>query len=296
MNRLVSLLPELAADIQGALVHLGRGDLADQVRDAELEGWSRDTFAQAIDLHTVPVVEGRPPGEIFSLHDELGVSLELEGSGRLARIEVTGYEAILARLEDLRARLPAFAGEGFRAVEMFRIDVPRLQAFVDANPEYFQVISGAAPWGGEALEQFEAMPPAEWPMTRKWILLYVDAAGKVTGMVDVLADLFAPGVWHVGFFMADASLQGTGRARAMYGALEAWMKSRGARWVRLGVVEANARGERFWRGVGFTEVRQRAGYEVSGKTHLLKVMAKPLGIADWERYRRLVPRDDPAAG
>jgi ribosomal protein S18 acetylase RimI-like enzyme len=117
----------------------------------------------------------------------------------------------------------------------------------------------------------------------------------VAGGADILADLFAPGVWHLGFFMVSKELQGTGHARAMYEALEAWMKSRGARWVRLGVVEANVRGERFWRGAGFTEVRQRAGYQVAGKAHLLKVMAKPLGSADWERYRRLVPRDDPAA-
>jgi GNAT superfamily N-acetyltransferase len=295
MNRLSSLLPELAADIQGALVHLGRGDLADQVRDATLAGWSRDAFAQAIDLHTLPLVEGRPPGEIFALYDELGVSLELDGSGRLARIEVTGYEAILARLEDLRLRVPLFTGEGFRAVEMFAWDAPRLQAFFDANPDYFRMISGAAPSGNEAREQLEALPPADWPFTRKWCVLFVDGAGEVIASADLLADLFAPGVWHVGLFIVSGELHGTGRAAGMYAALEAWMRSRGARWVRLGVVEANARGERFWRGAGFTEVRQRAGYEVAGARHLLKVMAKPLGPPDWDRYRRLVPRDDPAA-
>jgi len=73
------------------------------------------------------------------------------------------------------------------------------------------------------------------------------------------------------------------------------MKARGARWSRLGVVDANARGQRFWRRMGYTEVRQRPDYETGGRRHLLRVMAKPLGPADWERYRRLVPRDDPAA-
>jgi GNAT superfamily N-acetyltransferase len=295
MNRLAALLPELAGDIEASLVHLGRGDLADQVRAAPLESWARDTFAQVTDLFVQPVAAGAPPGEIFALTDEIGVSLELDGSGRLARIEVAGYEPILARLEDLAARRPVFRGEGFRAVEMFAIDVPRLQAFFESNPEYFRILSGAPPAGHEAREQFDAVPPAEWPFGRKWTLLFVDEAGTVIGMADLLTDLFAPGVWHIGLFIAGSPLHGTGVPRAMYAALEQWMRSRGARWSRLGVVAGNARGERFWLGAGYAEVRQRADYEVAGGRHLLRVMAKPLGPADWERYRRMVPRDDPAA-
>lgn len=291
---LAALLPELVADIEGALVHLGRGDLADQVREAELVAWTRDAFAQTTDLHVAPPLPA--PGELYSLFDELGVALELDASGRLARVEVAGYEAILARLEDLRARRPLFAGEGFRAVEMFAFDVPRLEAFFAANPLYHETVSGAPATAEAAREAFAARPPADWAHSRKWFLLVIDEGGAVIGAVDLLADLFAPGVWHVGLFVVATALHGTGRAHAIYGALEAWTKSRGARWLRLGVVDANPRGRGFWRRMGYTEVRQRPDYEAGGRGHLLHVMAKPLGAPDWERYRRLVPRDDPAAG
>ena len=292
---LAALLPELAADIQGALVQLGRGDLADRVRQAPLAGWTRDAFAQATDLDIVPPDPRRPPGEIFSLHDECGVSLELDGDGRLVRIEVTGYEPILGRLEDLRARRAVFAGEGFRAVEMFDFDVPRLEAFFAANPLFHQTVSGAPATPEAVREACAALPPPEWPFSRRWLLLVIDERGEVIGAVDLLADLFAIGVWHVGLFVVATALHGSGTPGAIYAALEAWMKSRGARWLRLGVVDANARGERFWRRMGYVEVRQRPDYEAGGRKHLLHVMAKPLGQPDWERYRRLVPRDDPAA-
>lgn len=291
---LAGLMPELVADIEAALVQLGRGDLADQVRVAPLVAISSDPFAATIDLHMREPDPARMPGEIFSLQDEIGVSLEM-GEGGLARLEVAGYEDILARFSRLEARRALFRGESFRAVEMYAFDVARLQAFFEANPGYFETTSGAPPAAGQAHEAFHAKPPEGWPYTRKWMLLVVDDAGEILAVADILADLFAAGVWHVGLFATAASLHGSGRAHAIYAALEAWMKTRGARWLRLGVVEGNQRGARFWHRVGYQEMRKRVDYEVGPLKHVLHVMAKPLvAKPDWDRYRRLVPRDDPA--
>lgn len=292
---LAALLPELAADIQEALVRIGRGDLADQVRSAPLSGHTRDDFAGTVVLEVQPADPGRPPGELVSLRDEIGVGLELDAAGRLARIDVVGYEEMLARFDDLRARRALFSGEGFRAVEMFAFDAPRLQAFFEANAAYFLALSGAPAGPREAEECLASRPPDGWRHQRKWMLFFVDADGAVIGMADLLAGLFAPAVWHLGLFVAATPLHGGGMPHAMYAGLEAWVRSRGARWVRLGVVERNVRAARFWQRVGFTEVRVRPDYEVGGGRHRLHVLAKPLGAPDWEWYRRNVPRDDPQA-
>lgn len=291
---LAGLLPELAADIQAALVEIGRGDLADQVRAAPLFGCTHDDFARAAYLE-LRAEASREPLDIVSLHDRIGVGLGLDAAGRLARIEVHGYEDLLARFGQPQARRALFSGEGFRAVEMFAFDVPRLQAFFEANPAYFQAVSDAGPGPNAAREDFEAAPPADWPCQRKWMVLFVDGEGEVLAMADILAGLFAPAVWHVGLFIAATSLHGSGRPGALYEALEGWMKGRGARWLRLGVVERNERAARFWRRMGFSEVRVREGCEVGGREHRLHVMAKPLAAADWDWYHRQVPRDRPAA-
>lgn len=293
---LASLLPELSADVEGALVRLGRGDLADRVRESPIAAWHRDVFVQATELHMAPGTREPGTGDTtVSLLDETGVSLELDALGNVTRIDVYGYEDVLARLVDLRQRRALFAGPGWRAVESFAFDIPLLQAFFDANPDYHMAVCGAPAGPGAAREGFEAMPPPEWPCTRKWMVLLVDGEGAVVGMADLLADLFSPGIWHVGLFIVATRLHGSGAAQAMYAGLEGWMRTSGARWSRLGVVEGNLRGERFWRQVGYREVRQRPDYPVGEKRHLLRVMAKPLGRADWERYFDAVPRDRPEA-
>ena len=67
----------------------------------------------------------------------------------------------------------------------------------------------------------------------------------------------------------------------------------GAKWLRLGVVRGNTRGERFWESVGYVQTRLRHGVEFGAKTNTLRVMFKPLGAGALEEYLSLVPRDRP---
>jgi ribosomal protein S18 acetylase RimI-like enzyme len=193
------------------------------------------------------------------------------------------------------AKLALFEGEGFRAVEMRAEDVPRVARFHAANPDYFMIVYGEPAPAGEAQSDFDARLPEGFPHRRTWMLLFEDPAGSVIGVASLVQDLFAAGVWNVGLFITAAALHGNGTPHAMYHALEAWMKIQGARWLRLGVVDANKRGAAFWKRMGYTQVRQRENYVLGPRTHLLHVMVKPLADADWDWYRRAVPRDDPAS-
>ena len=56
-----------------------------------------------------------------------------------------------------------FAGNGWRASELHQADVPLLQAFLDANPEYFLTIGGEGPKATSAQEEFDSAPPPEFP-------------------------------------------------------------------------------------------------------------------------------------
>lgn len=184
------------------------------------------------------------------------------------------------------------AGE-FSAVEMSESDVEALQRFYEQHPEYHVMVSGAPVEPGLAREDFVALPPADWKLGRKWMLLLRDGEGRVVGVADVLQDFLADGVWHVGLFLIATPLHGTGAAQQLYAGLEAWMRGLGARWSRLGVVEANLRGRRFWRQVGYTEVRTREDYPLGQLKHRLHVMAKPLAGGDFAQYAQLVARDRP---
>jgi GNAT superfamily N-acetyltransferase len=181
----------------------------------------------------------------------------------------------------------------FRCEELQAADLPALQAFFEANPEYHLAVNGEPPKANEAQEAFDFLPPADWPFERKWLLAFLAEDGSMIGMASLLAGLFARDVWHLALFIVATRLHGTGAAEELYRHLESWMRARGARWSRLGVVEGNRRAERFWEKTGYVEVRRRNGVEMGKRTNDLRVMVKALADGDLPEYLALVARDRP---
>lgn len=184
-----------------------------------------------------------------------------------------------------------FAAAPYRAVELAATDLAELQRFYDENPLYFELVMGERPQSDSARETFHRMPPDDMTFTRKWIMGFRDEAGALVAMADVIEDLIADDVWHLGLFIVATKLHGAGAARRLYDALERWMREGGARWLRLGVVVGNTRAERFWEKCGFREVRTREDVRMGERVHTLRVMMKPVGGGTVDQYLQLVPRD-----
>jgi GNAT superfamily N-acetyltransferase len=192
-----------------------------------------------------------------------------------------------------RARVTSlFAAGTYRAVELGVDDIPALQAFFEQNPEYFMTVGGQPPTAIEADEEMHDAPQG-FSYSRKWLIGFVDDARFLVGMADLLSDLIAPGVWHLGLFIVATRLHGSGAAQLLYEHLEGWMRGSGARWLRLGVVAGNARAERFWQRQAFVEVRQRSGIAMGSRVNTVRVMAKPLSGGRLPEYYALVARDRP---
>lgn len=184
-----------------------------------------------------------------------------------------------------------FEGPGFRALECGESDIATLQRFFEENPEYFFITSGEGPHAGQGREEFEDLPPPDYTYDRKWTIRYVDADGTMLGVAIVLSDLPAPGVWHIGLFIVATRLHGGGEATAFHEALESWIRGSGARWLRLGVVVGNARAERFWERMGYSETRRRGGVQAGHRVNTVRTMLKPLGGESLPDYLARVPRD-----
>jgi GNAT superfamily N-acetyltransferase len=172
---------------------------------------------------------------------------------------------------------------------------PLLQHFFADNPQYFESVNGEAPGPADVHEEIHGTLPAGWTCSRKWIIGYVDAQGCLLAMANVVADLLAPSVWHIGTFIVATSRHGSGLAGTVYGGIESWAAGLGARWIRLGVVQGDIRAERFWARQGFVQTRVRTDISMGRRVHTVRVMFKPLNGGSLAGYLALVGRDHPQA-
>ncbi len=187
-----------------------------------------------------------------------------------------------------------------RAVAATRADIPQIQGFLEANPGYLEMIEGRPVQPDAAQREFEEEPPPELAYTRVDRLLVLDrTSGAMDGLIHVVEDLLAPGIWHISLFLVAEARHGSGFSAALYAALEQWANANGARWLRLGVAAVNERGARFWRRCGYVYVCSREVEARPGRVHTVWVLAKPLGGDDLAGYYAAQTRDaqaEPAAG
>ena len=180
-----------------------------------------------------------------------------------------------------------------RAVVLGDDDIAALQQFFERNPDYFWSVNGEAPTADEALREVHASLPDGWPYTWKGTLGFIDAHDELIGMANVVTDLLARGVLHIGLFIVAARLHGTGAAQVLHDGLARWAIANGTRWLRLGVVGGNARAERFWLKLGYVDLRLRTGIPMGRRVNDVRVMVKPLTNDKLDDYLALVPRDRP---
>jgi ribosomal protein S18 acetylase RimI-like enzyme len=185
----------------------------------------------------------------------------------------------------------AIAGLGIR--ELTLADTALLQSFFEANPDYFLIVEGEPAGPGKAHEELLGELPEGWSFSKNWLLGYQTADHSVVAALQFVSDLLAPKVWHIGLFIVASERHGSGIAQTLYRDFEAWARAQGADWVRLCVVRSNVKAGRFWRSLGFSEVRTREGIEMGKLTHTVDILIKPLNDGTPEQYLSLIERDRP---
>lgn len=190
-------------------------------------------------------------------------------------------------------KLPSSPIPNLRTIELTSDRESMLQRFFDANSQYFFAVNGEPAGPNEAHEEIHGELPPGWSFTKKWLIGYVDAQSELSAMANIVSDLLATGVWHIGLFVVATPRHGTGDAQAIYCGLEAWAIENGARWLRLGVVQGNARAQRFWESQGYVETRTRDGVAMGKLTNTIRVMVKPLAGGSLEQYLSRIERDRP---
>ena len=105
---LLEALPDFVSDIESALIRIGRGDIAGQLREVELERW---TYAEVDDAGYLYLRSPRPlnivdrniigvkHGETVCALEDLTINLDVDNHGRLKGIELLDAKSIISQLE-----------------------------------------------------------------------------------------------------------------------------------------------------------------------------------------------------
>lgn len=146
--------------------------------------------------------------------------------------------------------------------------------------DYFMLQDGKPATLADAVQLFSDVP--EEKSAADQTILGWRAGNGLMAVAAILRDYPSDEVWYLGFMIVDSAARGQGVGRSLYDSIKQWAVKRGAREMRLAVLEVNEPAERFWRSLGFIELRRVGPDTFESQSHHRV-----------ELYQRL--GDDPAA-
>jgi ribosomal protein S18 acetylase RimI-like enzyme len=154
-------------------------------------------------------------------------------------------------------------------------DVPLLQELYERCSDFQELTEGMPRVPGAAEHLLTALPPGKSPADKHVLGLH-SPQGELLGVLDLIRDYPDAGEWWVGLLMLDPRARGGGVGTRLLRATERVIAAAGGASIYLCVLEHNTAAERFWRRMGFTELRRQPHTSMSGKASRVIVMRHDL--------------------
>jgi ribosomal protein S18 acetylase RimI-like enzyme len=129
-------------------------------------------------------------------------------------------------------------------------DAAALQALCEACADYHVLVEGRPARPDEARHLMAELPPGK-TLTDKFFFGLFTPRPRLCGALDLLRDYREPGEWYLGLLLLEPGARGHGLGERVLRAAEDWVRSQGARRMRLAVAEQNEGGQRFWERQGY---------------------------------------------
>ena len=124
-----------------------------------------------------------------------------------------------------------------------------MTTFCQLCSAFFTLVAGEARADDTARQLLEGRP-RNVDVTRKHVIGF-ERGGELIAIVDLLEGYPHEANWYVGLLLLSPDERGRGVGRAVWTAIEAWIRGAGGSHARLIVQEQNPDAARFWRTVGF---------------------------------------------
>ncbi len=164
--------------------------------------------------------------------------------------------------------------EGYRSFILTENDIPRAQVLMEESLDFFLLFSGQPAVENEGENLFSELPKGR-QLTDKTIFGLFHQE-KLVGVIDSVVGYPDEFCWFIGLFLIHPDWRGGGLGSNWLEAYLAHAKANGARTVRLGVVEQNIAGRRFWERNGFSLEARRLPMRFGVKDCVVLLMCKEL--------------------
>lgn len=128
-------------------------------------------------------------------------------------------------------------------------DLADVTEFCRKCSAFFAVVASEPDAHKAACNLLEARPPSVEPECKH--VVGILRGDQCVAIIDLLEGFPRTAEWYVGLFLLSPEERNRGLGTAIWDAMEAWMRLKGGRLIRLIVQEQNPDAARFWRSVGF---------------------------------------------
>ena len=168
--------------------------------------------------------------------------------------------------------------EHYTLVALTPDDGPEVQALLERGADHAELVMGLPPGPAEAQSLYIDLPEGKGYDDKLLLGVYTDIH-ELVGVFDAIRDYPEPGEWWAGLLLLEPAQRNHGLGERIYRAFERWAGTQGARGIQLAVVEQNVAGERFWRRLGFGEVRRTSPWHVGVRDNVSIVMRRAVASA-----------------
>lgn len=153
---------------------------------------------------------------------------------------------------------------------LYREDIPGLQDLLEKCADYLE-FQDEGPVSSTAAERlFQERPENIGPENKTIFGIYLKETQALIGVFDIITEYPDPTTLCLGLLLIDPAYRDKGNGMTAYCEFEKWALSRKISRIRLGVLDGNDQGLKFWNKAGYTETGERKPY----KTKMFKVLEK----------------------
>ncbi|WP_446896954.1 GNAT family N-acetyltransferase [Clostridium sp. LBM24168] len=136
--------------------------------------------------------------------------------------------------------------------------------------DYYMMHGGVEASRKDVEEIFEELPPGK-NYNDKFVFGIFKNYDKLIGIIDIVKNFPVSNQWMLGLMLIDPMERRKGLGRIVHCRLTEWAGGLGAESFRIGVVDKNIEGLRFWKSLGYREIR-KAEIQLKNEVNKLYVM------------------------